>query len=400
MQCEIGESCLESLYLIRFHVLADLRPYICTFADCDDKLAQFSSRAAWADHEFTKHRINRFWNCPECPEKSLTAASWTEHLEVVLQRAFCGPNLEVARDVAYNVESKPSEKEECPFCRVFLGRPRRAFVKHVGSHMEEIALMALPRDPLDDSEDKSVIKGEGSMETSRLVASSGFTLNNSLPRLSAMCSSSRPSLSVSDGLGERQINCALRIMVPDADGALVPTFRGADGALVPISRRTDQDAVLECPFIFLNCSRQFDVSNERDWIQHSLEHFRINEERPRRIDPPRSNVCCFCSETYEASSGISSWLALMDHIKVHQQHFGQRMATARHGFALVESLWQQGVLSLVDYRELKSKSKALKAPEGEQKSFSPRDPDSLVDVKVASKAPRDSERGAVHSRRK
>ena len=273
-------------------------------------------------------------------------------------------------------------------------RPRRASVKHVGSHMEEIALMALPRDPLDDSEDKSVISGEDSIETSRLVASGGFTLNDSLPRLGATGSSgSLFSMSVSEGLGERQINRALRIRVPDPDGALEPS-------LLPTSRRADQEAVLECPFIFLKCSRQFDISNEGDWIHHSLEHFRIDGKRPRRVDPPRVNSCCFCSETFQASSGISSWRARMHHVKIHQQHFGHRLATARHDFALVEYLWQQGVLSLVDYRELKPKSKAVDSLEGDLQSFSPRDPDSLVDVKVASKAPRDSERGAVHSRRK
>ena len=334
--------------MIRFHVFADLRPYICTFADCDDKLAQFSSRAAWADHEFTKHRINRFWSCPECPEKSLTAAGWAEHLEAVHQRAFCGPNLEVARDMAYNADSKPSEKEECPFCRGVLGRPRRAFVQHVASHMEEIALMALPRDRLGDSEEKSVISWEGSMETSRLVASSRITQNNSLPCLTR-ATSSRPSLSVSDGMGERQINGALRIMVPDADGALEPTS-------LPPLRRADQDPVLECPFTFLKCFRRFAVSDEGEWIQHSLEHFRTNERRPRKVDPPKMNSCCFCPQTFRASSGIQSWRDRMDHVKVHQQHFGHLLAAARHDFALIEYLWQQRVLSLTDYRQLKPKS--------------------------------------------
>ena len=186
-----------------------------------------------------------------------------------------------------------------------------------------------------------------SVGTSRLPARSDFTLNNSLPCLTrATSTSSRPSLSVSDGMGERQINGALRIMVPDSDGALEPTT-------LPPLRRADQDPVLECPFAFLKCFRQFAVSNERDWIQHSLEHFRINGERPRRVDPPQMNSCCFCRQTFQASSGLISWRARMEHVKIHQQHFGHRLAVARHDFALVEYLWQQGVLSLADYRELK-----------------------------------------------
>ena len=284
--------------------------------------------------------------------------------------------------MAYNAESKPSEKEECPFCRGFLGRPRRAFVKHVGSHMEEIALMALPRDRLGDSEDKSVISREGSMDTPWLFASNRFTQNNSLPALSAT-GSSRSLVSISNGMGERQINRSLRIMVEDADGALEPT------ALPPF-RSADQDPVLECPFTFLKCLKQFAVSNERDWIQHSLEHFRINGRRPRMIDPPKINSCCFCPRTFQASSGIQSWRARMDHIKVHQQHFGHRLAAARHDFALIEYFWQNGLLSLADYRELKIPK--AKAVEEDPQSLSPGDPGSLAEVKVVSKAPHDSEK--------
>ena len=184
-----------------------------------------------------------------------------------------------------------------------------------------------------------------SVGTSRLPARSDFTLNNSLPCLTR-ATSSGPSEYVSDGMGERQMNGALRLMVEGPSGALEPTT-------LPPLRRADQDPVLECPFTFLKCFRQFAVSNERAWIQHSLEHFRKNGGRPKRVDPPQMNSCCFCPEKFQAASGIISWRARMDHVKVHQQHFGHRLATARHDFALVEYLWQQGVLSLADYRELK-----------------------------------------------
>ena len=133
--------------------------------------------------------------------------------------------------MAYHAESRPSEKEKCPFCRNCLGRPRRAFVKHVGSHMEEIALMAPPRDRLGDSEDKSVISWEGSMETSRLPVSNCSTMNNSLPGLSRT-GSSRSLNSVSDGMGQRQMNRSMRIMLQDVDDALKPTS-------LPRSRRAD-----------------------------------------------------------------------------------------------------------------------------------------------------------------
>ena len=181
--------------------------------------------------------------------------------------------------------------------------------------------------------------------TSRLPARSDFTQNDSLPALTR-ATSSRPSQSVSDGMGERQMNRALRIMVPDPHGALEPTT-------LPPFRRPDQDPVLECPFSFIKCFREFAVSNEREWIRHSLEHFRIDGRRPRRVDPPRINRCCFCPETFQASSGAVSWLERMEHVKIHHQYLGHRLAAARPDFALVEYLWQNGLLSPADYRELK-----------------------------------------------
>lgn len=58
----------------------------------------------------------------------------------------------MAELMAYQTHSRPAEKEECPFCKLVLGKPRRAFIRHVSRHMEEIALLALPRDMDDDSD--------------------------------------------------------------------------------------------------------------------------------------------------------------------------------------------------------------------------------------------------------
>ena len=139
-------------WIIRLHVFADLQPYICTFANCEKELAQFPTRAAWADHEFTEHRIVRSWSCPECTKQCDSELGWIQHLEKCHQQTFLGPKYQVAQKMAYTTRAKPAEGEECPLCQVVLGKPRREFAKHVGQHMEEIALMALPRDNDEDSE--------------------------------------------------------------------------------------------------------------------------------------------------------------------------------------------------------------------------------------------------------
>ena len=147
------------------HVFADLRPYICTFPDCQDELAQFTTRAAWADHELTEHRYDMILNCPECSEKFAGTSEWEQHLHEIHQRTFTGSQLHWARTSAYQMHPRPPETEECPLCRVVLGKPRRTFVKHVARHMEEIALMALPRNIEEDSDRSSDSTDQISLES-------------------------------------------------------------------------------------------------------------------------------------------------------------------------------------------------------------------------------------------
>ena len=146
------------------HVFSDLMPYICTFDGCPNKLRCFPSRSAWANHEFQEHRFDRYWACPECPEKSCSTLDWEYHINSVHSQKFSGPNLVSARNAACRISPKHAEEEECPLCRVVLGKPRRAFVKHVSRHMEDIALMALPSNAEEDSEIGSISTNRTSNE--------------------------------------------------------------------------------------------------------------------------------------------------------------------------------------------------------------------------------------------
>ena len=158
------------------HVFADLRPYICTFANCSKEMAQFTSRAAWADHEFTEHRIIRSWSCPECAKQCESEQEWDVHLEEYHQQTFSGPKYQVALSMACNTLERPVSSEACPLCQVIPGKARGEFVKHVGRHMEEIALMALPPEDEDTEEDEQdtdsvstpFLKFVGSTEPSKM----------------------------------------------------------------------------------------------------------------------------------------------------------------------------------------------------------------------------------------
>ena len=146
------------------HLFTDLQPYICTFTDCRDELAQFSSRAAWAAHEFSRHRTTRSWTCPECPQDFPDVSGWENHLQERHRLFFSGPNLRIAKSNALRIEARQIKNDECPLCRIVVGKPRRGFVKHVGRHMEEIALMALPRNVEEDTEEASTSTDHTSLE--------------------------------------------------------------------------------------------------------------------------------------------------------------------------------------------------------------------------------------------
>ena len=141
----------------RMHVFADLQPYICTFADCKLETAQFASREAWANHEFSNHRTRQSWRCTECSQRFLSSLEWVNHLQQVHQRRFSGTRLQVALDIASEQQSRSVEGEECPLCQNMCGKSRRTFTKHVGQHMEEIALITLPRSTEDSEDDSDIV---------------------------------------------------------------------------------------------------------------------------------------------------------------------------------------------------------------------------------------------------
>lgn len=99
--------------IFRLHVLADIRPYICTFSACKDKLVTFSTRELWEDHEFSEHRLEKVW-----------------------------------------------QRTECPLCLTFVAPKRGDLMTHVGKHMEQIALTALPPEIDFDPESEAESSGE------------------------------------------------------------------------------------------------------------------------------------------------------------------------------------------------------------------------------------------------
>lgn len=156
------------LTVFRKHVLRDLEPYVCTFSSCS--LDSFQSQYSWFEHELLAHRSR--WYCSQCiiPFESsdlLARHISSHHHEVVSDRQL---------SAIINHSKRPVESiqpDECPFCPRLLEKVDSGstlseeplaidldqFRRHLGRHLEEVALFALPR-PNQDY-DGSLVSNDG-----------------------------------------------------------------------------------------------------------------------------------------------------------------------------------------------------------------------------------------------
>lgn len=162
----------------KVHIFSDLQPYICTFPECNSELVTFPKRTLWAEHEFNIHRMKKTWVCSNCPLEYETIEEWTEHLHNEHGTEFSGPLATVALDAAERRVECLIRDQTCPFCLTNPTTTRRQFVRHVGRHLEEVALAALPVDDASDISDteRSEINGGESQHPSLKPA-----LETSLP---------------------------------------------------------------------------------------------------------------------------------------------------------------------------------------------------------------------------
>lgn len=85
---------------------------------------------------------------------------WKDHLQTNHECLIPLSQLQAVAATAKKRKDSSVEQEGCPLCLACPGASRRKFTTHVGRHMEEIALMALPRET-DEGSDSSSSLGDG-----------------------------------------------------------------------------------------------------------------------------------------------------------------------------------------------------------------------------------------------
>ena len=135
------------------HVFSDLRAYLCTHDDCRDCLTRYKNREEWAQHEFSTHRLRKIWQCPECDETFTKVFAWQQH-----QLNNHDIRADSQKDQYYAEDSRKDpilaiESEQCYLCKNYKATNKRDFITHVGRHLEDVALLVIPRAQYDDEAD-------------------------------------------------------------------------------------------------------------------------------------------------------------------------------------------------------------------------------------------------------
>lgn len=140
------------------HVYSDLRPYLCTFEDCTSPNETYENGSAWFHHELQNHR--RSWACGDHCEmtfgsEDLMVAHLHEHSPIALTDARARASARM-RIIPINEITTNS----CPICDLTIGGLSK-FRRHLGGHLEELALFVLPATVADsDLEEDQISSGD------------------------------------------------------------------------------------------------------------------------------------------------------------------------------------------------------------------------------------------------
>jgi len=146
-------------------VFGDLRPYTCLFKDCLDSNADFDGRRRWRAHIAQHHW--KSWTCVfGCDGAYASASDLRVHINTCHIRDVSVEQLEAVVVVGERPISEDTATS-CPICSQSTAGLRQ-YARHVGRHLEQLALFALPRLDQDDSD-----SDEGSDSDGAALSKSG-----------------------------------------------------------------------------------------------------------------------------------------------------------------------------------------------------------------------------------
>jgi hypothetical protein len=171
----------EKVNSIRKHILLDLRPYICVFEKCPNRQTLFSTRKEWSNHEIHYHW--NYWRCNKCQQKFPGVIDFEVHmrrdyklLAADYRSSGLAKTCRISRD-----KNSPILCELCGIQTTLKDRFR-----HLGRHMEDIALFALGTWEGDGEDEVTDDIEEGSEQEEEEVAERSAESTPGIPKTEDM----------------------------------------------------------------------------------------------------------------------------------------------------------------------------------------------------------------------
>ena len=132
----------------------DLRPYVCTYVDCKYGEQLYDSWKDWASHENWAH--NKTWHCIKHPKEEFpTFSSFRSHMASIHLQSSAGKPLETVCKTLLSEHILDKPNRPCPLC-LFRTDNLEIFQNHLATHLQRIALFALPRSTDADNDSSEV----------------------------------------------------------------------------------------------------------------------------------------------------------------------------------------------------------------------------------------------------
>jgi hypothetical protein len=131
------------------HVYLDLKPYMCTFDNCNRDNRPFGVKEEWFRHELDFHRSQMVWFCGVCRTDFETENDFRTHLQSS-HGNLASDNQSPILDNCKRYSQKPLSTQNCALCGVVYSNIEE-LKNHLGKHLETFALAAaLDNDPSDE----------------------------------------------------------------------------------------------------------------------------------------------------------------------------------------------------------------------------------------------------------
>ncbi|KAI0411391.1 hypothetical protein F5X98DRAFT_383823 [Xylaria grammica] len=135
------------------HVFRDLQPYICLAPFCLTQDHKFSRRSDWSYHMEQVHW--RVWKCPfECRQAFHSADEFRCHLQEAHSNELTLSQQDTFEKICGDADISKAYGP-CPMCIEVHITTVKLYCEHIGHHLEQLSLFALPPTGKDDDESES-----------------------------------------------------------------------------------------------------------------------------------------------------------------------------------------------------------------------------------------------------